>query len=178
MSDEVVITAYNSEWPSAFLKEVLRMTEVLDMDSIVDIQHFGSTSIPGLAAKPVIDIMVGFRQMEAAYRSLPVWAPLGYNYEEEISVPGGRLFLRKHPWTHHLHLVEYGSEHWCKPILFRDYLRLHPEERAAYEELKRRNAERFKTERSLYTAAKSNYVTSVLSKAEKLAVSNAPASRE
>ncbi|WP_438448633.1 GrpB family protein [Gorillibacterium sp. sgz5001074] len=165
MSDEIVISEYNTGWPSAFLKEALRLTEVLNLSVVTDLQHFGSTSIPGLAAKPVIDIMIGFRSMEDAYRSLPAFTPLGYHYLEELSVPGGRLFLKRQPRTHHLHLAEYGTEHWWKPLLFRDYLRVHAEERQAYEALKRGNAAKFRYERHLYTEAKTAYVRDVLEKA-------------
>ncbi len=165
MAEEIVINDYNERWPSDFLNELRCIMELLDMSKIVDIQHFGSTSIPGLAAKPILDILVGFRTFAEAHQSLSVLDPLNYSYIESLSVPGGRLFHQKNPRTHHVHFVEYGTEHWNNPILFRNYMRLHPKDQQAYIALKKKNSEQFRNDRNGYTQAKTDFVTGIVQKA-------------
>ncbi|WP_127581929.1 GrpB family protein [Paenibacillus koleovorans] len=165
---EISISEYQVEWPQSYLAEVRLLSNVLQLDRIIDIQHFGSTSVPGLAAKPIIDIMIGFRSMEDAIASIPAVESLGYEYVESLSVPGGRLFLQRNPRTRHVHLVEYGTEHWLKPLLLRDYMRLHKEAREQYVELKKRNADQFKHDRAGYTKAKTAFVSGIVDKARQL----------
>ena len=107
---------------------------------VVAVEHIGSTAVPGLAAKPVIDISVGLRRAELAAERIAVMERLGYEYLGENGLPG-RLFFRKDEAgrrTHHVHAVEHDGEHWHRHRAFRDYLRAHPEEAASYAAEKRR----------------------------------------
>lgn len=165
MSDEVVLSEYNHTWPMDYLHELQAIAKLLPLEEIVDIQHIGSTAVPGLAAKPIIDILVGFRSFAFAETQVHALDALHYEYVESLSVPGGRLFLKMEPRIRHIHFVEYGTEHWELPIRFRNYIRVHREDRLAYEALKRRNAEQFRHHRAGYTQAKTAFVLGVLEKA-------------
>jgi GrpB-like predicted nucleotidyltransferase (UPF0157 family) len=165
MAEEIIISDYNVMWHSEFLLELKQIMELLDMSKVIDIQHFGSTSIPGMASKPILDILVGFHSMDDAYQSLSLLDPMNYTYIEALSVPGGRLFHQKNPRTRHVHFVEYGTEHWNNPIVFRNYMRLHPKEQQAYTALKMRNSEQFRKDRNGYTQAKTSFVTGIVQKA-------------
>lgn len=165
MKDEIVIRDYSSTWPMDYLRELKGITDLLILDEIVDIQHFGSTSVPGLAAKPVIDIIIGFQSFAVAEQRLTALESLAYEYVEAVSVPGGRLFLKKEPRTRHVHFVEYGTEHWHLPLIFRDYIRVHQQARMDYEALKKQNSQQFRFDRVGYTNAKTNFIHNILAKA-------------
>ena len=136
-----------------FEKEAGRIREILDKGLVTRIEHFGSTAIPGLAAKPIIDLLVGVRSLEEAKQV--VVSPLkglGYAYWSENPDPQ-RMFFAKGlppngPRTHHIHMVEPDSVLWER-LLFRDYLRQHADEAARYEQLKYRLAHRFSSDRAL-----------------------------
>nr|WP_249804909.1 MULTISPECIES: GrpB family protein [unclassified Bradyrhizobium] len=112
------------------------------------IEHMGSTSVSGLSAKPIIDILVGLPNLLRAKSTfVRPFAQLGYTYipEYEAWLPG-ELFFRKRmpgPWTHHLHIMEQCNPRWRDFLLFRDYLRLHPEIAAAYGSQKKSLADEF-----------------------------------
>jgi GrpB-like predicted nucleotidyltransferase (UPF0157 family) len=161
---EIVICSYNESWTLEYLREFDDINKLLNSNEVIDIQHFGSTAIPGLAAKPIIDILVGFSEFSIAEKNISALNTLGYEYVVEVSVPGARLFFKKEPRTHHVHFVEFGSEHWHNPLKFRDYLRVHDEKRIEYEALKRLNSEKYKHDRVAYGNAKTLFVINILSK--------------
>ncbi len=158
MEDEVIIEEYNDSWPEYFQKEKTKILQYLEQAVIIDIQHFGSTSIPGLAAKPIIDILVGFERFSVADKNIRSLNELNYQYVESVSLPGERLFLKKTPRSHHVHFVEYGTEHWSKPLIFRDYLKENEEERNLYEKLKRELAIKYRNDRIGYMNAKTSFI--------------------
>jgi GrpB-like predicted nucleotidyltransferase (UPF0157 family) len=164
MIKEIVISNYDTNWPIQYIKEVKQITDFLNLEAVVDIQHFGSTAVFGLAAKPLIDILVGFKAFSVAQKSLETLLPLNYEYIESVSVPGCRLFLKKNPNSYHLHFVEYGTDHWNNPIKFRDYIRTHQKERNEYEDLKKRNSEQFKHDRIRYGNAKTAFINNILNR--------------
>ncbi|MGH2994701.1 MAG: NAD-dependent protein deacylase [Gaiellaceae bacterium] len=133
----VDVVDYEPAWPRLYEEEAARVSEALG-DAVVAIEHMGSTSVPGLASKPVIDISVGLRSLELSPREIAAMERLGYEYLGEFGLPG-RLYLRKgrERRTHHVHAVEWGGEHWHRHRAFREYLRAHPEEAAGYAEEKR-----------------------------------------
>lgn len=133
--------------------------------SLVAMAHVGSTSVPGLAAKPVIDLLVIVRSLADAEDAVPELAALGYEYLGENGIPGRLFFRRGMPRTHHLHIVEPGHPQWPDNLEFRDYLRAHPDEAARYETLKRTLARRFRQRREDYTSGKSDYILGVLKQA-------------
>ena len=165
------IADYDPAWPCLFEEEKARIVAAIG-PYVLAVEHIGSTGVPGLAAKPIIDIMVGIRSLADARRCIGPLEALGYEYvaEYEVELPERRYFrkVRPRPRTHHIHMVETTSDFWRTHLLFRDHLRSHPEDARAYEELKRRLATEFDTGRD-YTAAKSGFVKATLDKAEKAA---------
>lgn len=139
---------------------------------IVRIEHFGSTAVPGLPAKPIIDILLGVRSLEEARRDLiPIVESMGYSYWREDPNPA-KLYAVKGlppngPRTHHLYIVEPESPIW-EQLRFREYLRLHPDEADHYAVLKSRLAQQFHEDREAYTEGKSDYIKAVMEKAKEM----------
>jgi len=165
--DEVVIAAYDFSWPEIFVGEAQAIRQALG-DVLAGVEHVGSTAIPGLAAKPVIDIVVSVTSLAAGTAAVPALEALGYDCRGENGIPG-RLFFRKgmieFRRTHHLHLVEAGHEQWKSMLAFRDYLRSHPGDAQRYEALKRALAEQFRDNRAAYSKGKTRFVQAILEKA-------------
>jgi len=135
------VTDYDQAWPRRYEEEAPRVRAALG-DEIVAVEHMGSTAVPGLAAKPVIDISVGLRRLELTPEQVAAMESIGYEYLGENNLPG-RLFFRKDEGgrrTHHVHVVEFDGEHWHRHRAFRDHLRAHPEEAKRYGAEKRRLA--------------------------------------
>ena len=164
--DKVLVVPYDGRWRDAFQAEADRLREVFG-EALVE--HAGSTAVPGLDAKPIIDLMVAVESLETAEGFCPALAELGYEYRPEDDVPG-RLFFARGPreWrTHHLSLAERDGEFWRVQLVFRDWLRAHPETAEAYRALKRELAEQFPDDRPSYTAAKSEFVLKILAQADR-----------
>ncbi|MBW4574361.1 MAG: GrpB family protein [Aphanothece sp. CMT-3BRIN-NPC111] len=166
--DEVVIVEYDPGWVLLFEQEALRICEVLDRDLVTRIEHFGSTSVPGLAAKPIIDLLVGVVSLaEAKQVAVSQLESLDYSYWFDNPDPQRMFFVKglppKGPRTHHIHMIDSDSRLWER-LLFRDYLRTHPEEAKRYAQLKHDLALRFSTDREAYTIGKVEYVESVMQK--------------
>jgi GrpB-like predicted nucleotidyltransferase (UPF0157 family) len=165
--DPIVVVPYDPRWPLLFEEERDLIGAAVGARA-VKIEHVGSTAVPGLAAKPVIDIMVGSRSIEEDSPTLVGGLTrIGYEYRGEAGVPG-RLFSRKFRGgerTHHLHLFELGGEEWDRHLLFRDYLREHPGAAREYARLKRDLAARFRDDREAYTDAKTAFISAVVDKA-------------
>ena len=166
--DDVVLVDYDSRWPDLFTQEAERVQRVLGAEQVTVMEHFGSTAVPGLAAKPIIDLLIGVRSLEEARRAVSALAELGYAFWHD-NPDTDRLFFVKglppnSPRTHHLHIVEPNSPLWER-LLFRDYLRTHSEEAQRYSNLKRELAARFPADREGYTQAKTDYIQQVTQKA-------------
>jgi NAD-dependent deacetylase len=135
------VVEYDPRWPELYEQESQRVRKALG-SSVVGMEHMGSTAVPGLAGKPVIDISIGLERLELDQAQIGAMEALGYQYLGEHGLPG-RLFFRRDKdgrRTHHVHVVEWGGEHWRRHHAFREYLRAHPEEAAGYAEEKRRVA--------------------------------------
>lgn len=167
--DEVVIVEYDPRWPSMFAAEAARVADALGQDLVVCVDHMGSTAVPGLAAKPIIDLLVSVHSLATAKQvAISPLEKLGYAYWYDNPDPQ-RMFLVKGlppngPRTHHIHIVELGSI-LLERLMFRDYLREHPDEALRYAQLKRHLAKEFLTDREAYTNGKTAYVQSVMQKA-------------
>lgn len=165
----VIIVDYDPSWPNVFEAEKTRLLSVAG-EFIAAIEHIGSTSVPGLGAKPIIDILAGVRTLaEGRQTIVPLTTQLGYEYmpEYEVEMPY-RLYFNKHPPVgdqFHLHMVETTSEFWERHLLFRNYLRVHPEAAQEYDRLKRRLAKEYRAQREAYTDAKTEFVRSIETKA-------------
>jgi GrpB-like predicted nucleotidyltransferase (UPF0157 family) len=167
--EEVRLVAYNPLWPALYAAEIARVRAVLPEDLVLECAHFGSTAIPGMLAKPVIDMLVMVASLaEARAQAVAPLETLGYSYWAENPRKDRMFLVRGLPpaptRTHHLHITEPGGE-LCTRLKFRDYLRAHPDEAARYAMLKTELAQRHRTDREAYTEAKSDYVIGVLAKA-------------
>jgi GrpB-like predicted nucleotidyltransferase (UPF0157 family) len=135
----------------------------------------GSTAVPGLSAKPIIDIMLAVQCLGAPETYARPLEPLGYAHHPLPDEPD-RLFFRKgRPRTHHLHVVEAGSWTLRRHLLLRDYLRAHPQTAREYERLKCDLAARFKLERAAYTQGKTEFIEAVVAQAQAWAAGQARA---
>jgi GrpB-like predicted nucleotidyltransferase (UPF0157 family) len=170
MPDPVIIFDYNPRWPTLYAEEKTQIHNVIS-EYIEDIQHVGSTSVPGLGAKLIIDILIGIRDLTLVEKCVQPLQNLGYEYLGEYGIPG-RHFFRKPSGTymsarrtHNVHMVETNQYEWRRHILFRDYLRTHPVDAKQYEELKRALAEKFESDREGYTIAKTDFINTIVAKA-------------
>jgi GrpB-like predicted nucleotidyltransferase (UPF0157 family) len=169
MMDTIVIADYNPLWRSQFEEESIRIYGILDKRLITRIEHFGSTAVPGLAAKPIIDMLVGVHSLDhAKQEAIEPLERLGYAYWFD-NPDSERMFFVKglppnSPRTHHIHMIASDSVLWER-LRFRDYLRQHPDETARYLSLKHQLAERYLTDREAYTSGKAAYIESVMQKA-------------
>ena len=155
----VVIVPYDPTWPTQFEAQREVLERALSAWLAGPIVHIGSTAVPGLAAKPVIDIMAGVRSLAESQPAIGAATSLGYCYapyrpDEE------HWFCKPSPLvrTHHLHLVPLESPLWVQSLAFRDYLREHSGVAADYEALKRRLAEEHHCDREAYTQAKGPFI--------------------
>ena len=167
--DEVIITEYDPNWVRYFDREAASIRAELDRDLVTRIEHFGSTAVPGLAAKPIIDLLIGVRSLvEAKQIAILSLEQLSYAYWRENPDPGRLFFVKglppNSPRTHHIHIVEPESILWER-LIFRDYLRQHPDEAANYARLKYDLARCYAHDREAYTVGKADYIESVMQKA-------------
>jgi NAD-dependent deacetylase len=159
------VVEYDPEWPRRYEAEADLVCAALGAD-VVDVEHMGSTAVPGLAAKPVIDISVGLRCVELAAERIAAMDQLGYEYLGENNLPG-RLFFRKDDAgrrAYHVHAVEHDGGHWHRHRAFRDFLRAHPEEAVRYAAQKWRLAAQCETHEE-YWARKQAYVDPLFERA-------------
>ena len=159
----VYITAYDADWPQAFRRERELLQALVGEWLSGPVEHVGSTAVPGLAAKPVIDIMAGVESLDAsrpALARLPELSYCHFPYRSDVMhwlcKPGPQLR------THHLHLVPFESPLWRERIAFRDRLRADPALASEYARLKLELAERYRHDREAYTDAKAPFIRRVL----------------
>jgi GrpB-like predicted nucleotidyltransferase (UPF0157 family) len=161
----VEVVYYDADWPRRYEEEAARVGDALG-PGVVAVEHMGSTAVPGLAAKPVIDLSVGLERLELSRKQIAAMEHLGYGYLGENGLPG-RLFFRRSEAgrrRHQVHVVEHGGEHWHRHKAFRDYLRTHPEEAARYGDEKRRLAVQSASQ-SEYWERKQPYVDALFARA-------------
>lgn len=168
--DEIAIEPYDPAWPGMFEAEAARLREVLPSELVLAIEHFGSTAVPGLSAKPVIDILIATPSIEdTRERAVAPLEALGYAFWADNPKRDRLFFVRGLPpaprRTHHVHFTEPGGEPWRRALPFRDHLRSHREEALRYAALKRALAAQHPEDREAYTAAKAEYVERVLAQA-------------
>jgi GrpB-like predicted nucleotidyltransferase (UPF0157 family) len=161
-----ILREYDSRWPIEYARERDRILAAVG-DKVVAIEHIGSTSIPKLRSKPIIDILVGVRSLVDAKGCVGPLQSLGYEYRPENRklIPGTEYFRRGPSGanTHHVRVVQAKSDLWREYILFRDYLRTHAEEAQVYERLKIEAYE--KHGRYPPLEAKKNFIDSIVAKA-------------
>jgi GrpB-like predicted nucleotidyltransferase (UPF0157 family) len=162
----IEVVPYDPAWPALFEQESELLRRVLAPWLRGPLEHIGSTAVPGLAAKPVIDILATVSSLEDSRPAITAAIAAGYCYfpyrpdlEHWFCKPSAAFR------THHLHLMPIGTPQWRRPIAFREYLRAHPEVAAEYAELKRKLAMQFRLDREAYTAAKAPFIDDVTEKA-------------
>lgn len=165
---EIRIVGYDPAWPAAFESEAARIL-ALFADGSTRIEHIGSTAVPGLGAKPIIDIMLGAPELGEIDAAVPGIESLGYQYvpEHEAEMPERRFFRKERGGrrTHHLHAVEVGGAFWRDHLLFRDFLRSHADVARAYHDLKAELAGRFASDPEAYMDGKDAFIKRVMEEA-------------
>jgi putative hydrolase of the HAD superfamily len=163
------VVDYDPRWPELFAIERERLVNALG-PSAVKIQHVGSTSVPALAAKPVIDIAIGIK--EYPWPSAPIEAivALGYEHKGEHGIPRRHYFRKGVPRTHHVHVLELNSEQYAGHILLRDYLRSHPGVARQYEALKRGLVRTVRGDHRAYEEGKAEFIRDIISRARHAAM--------
>ena len=154
------IVDYHHGWPALFEEEkaiVVAATGIAPRR----VEHVGSTAVPGLAAKPIIDLMVGVPRVEDAQREIDALRAVGYERRGE-TVPG-TLYLRKaEPRRFNLHMTQWEGKFWLDLLLFRDFLRAHPGTARQYEDLKRDLMARLASDPPAYNAGKTSFIESIV----------------
>ena len=173
VSERVEVVPYDPRWPEMFARERENLTRCLPSDLIGRIEHFGSTAVPGLAAKPVIDMLVEVVDLgETRRRIAPLLESRGYDYfwrptSGDSTPPFYAWFIKRDESgarTHHIHMVESHFEHWNR-LLFRDWLIDHPGDAARYGRLKMELAGRYGSDRAAYTRAKGAFISEITERA-------------
>lgn len=159
LEEPVRIVPYDPEWPRCFELERTALEEAIGPWATGGIHHVGSTAVPGLAAKPIVDVLVGVDSLDASRACFDPLAGLGYLYAPYLAEEM-HWFCKPHPSrrTHHLHLVPTGSPRFREELAFRDLLRADPALADEYEALKRDLAERLACDRDAYTEAKGDFI--------------------
>jgi GrpB-like predicted nucleotidyltransferase (UPF0157 family) len=158
----VEVVDYDEQWPTDFSRVEKELSAVLDGLPIA-IEHVGSTSVRGLAAKPIIDVDVVIRSYAAFSEVRDRLERFGYIHRGALGVEGREAFRRVIDLPkHHLYVCEQASRPLVEHLIFRDHLRNNPEVAAAYASLKKALAQRFRTDRDQYTEAKTHFIRSIL----------------
>jgi GrpB-like predicted nucleotidyltransferase (UPF0157 family) len=167
--EKIEIVPYNPDWPQMFVQERSHLFSCLPLTLVKRIEHFGSTAVPGLSAKPVIDILVEVPSLEETKTIIvPILSAQAYEYfwrptwGDDVP-PFYAWFIKRNSQghrTHHIHMVEHDFEHWDR-LLFRDYLIEHPDIAKEYETLKVHLAQNISDNRVSYTEAKTEFIVKV-----------------
>jgi GrpB-like predicted nucleotidyltransferase (UPF0157 family) len=175
LGDHVELVPYDPRWPRRFEEERDALMRSLPAGLVRRIEHLGSTAVPGLSAKPIVDMLIEVRDLGETQRSVPpILEPRGYDYFwrpsfGESTPPFYAWFIKRDESgarTHHLHMVEAHFEHWDR-LLFRDYLIDHPDVAREYGTLKQRLCTEYPRDRVAYTEGKGEFVASVTERAKR-----------
>jgi GrpB-like predicted nucleotidyltransferase (UPF0157 family) len=166
LSEPIALAEYDPAWPSTFEAEAARFAAFFPEGYIRGVEHVGSTAVPGLAAKPVVDILAFMDDFSLVQRTVPALEAAGYDYffrpafgDESPQYP---WLIARHSSGHrveHIHIALVGDDSQSERVLFRDRLRSHSEVARSYAALKRELAARFGDDREAYTSAKTAFIT-------------------
>ena len=168
----IEIVEYDPQWAKSFDELKNALTNVLG-DLAIRAEHVGSTAVPGLAAKPIIDIDVVIESRDVLPKAIKVLSRVGYFHEGDLGIPGREAFKRSSPdvpkdgagrsWpVHHLYLCDKDNRELQRHIAFRDFLRAHPEYVERYAQLKRLLARTHSEDREAYTEGKTQFIAGVM----------------
>lgn len=165
----VQLVPYTPTWAILFQAERDRLQHALGDDAL-NIQHIGSTAVPGLAAKPILDLGIAVAGESVVSGCIPCLTALGYTYRGYRGPNEGHFFDQgsEQALTHYLHMLYIHEPGWRNYLLFRDYLMAHPGAREAYMRLKQELASQYAEDRAAYSAAKASFIQSTLAAAQHL----------
>lgn len=165
INEPVRLVEYDPDWPASFRAERDRLLALFP-DRLLGVAHFGSTAVPGMPAKPIIDLLAGVTSMQSADELIEPLLEARYttSHEFNATLTGRRWLMR---WangrrTHHLHLVVFQGMEWRRRLAFRDALRSDPSLARQYADLKKHLAAEYRTDREAYTRAKGEFIESVI----------------
>lgn len=162
---KVEVYPYNEKWVLMFEIEAEKLKHIFEKE-MIDIYHIGSTSIPGLSAKPIIDIMPVVYDIKLVDHYNGKMKSIGYETKGENGIPGRRYFQKGgNNRSHHVHIYQAESDDITRHLAFRDYLRIHPNEKKKYGELKVRLAQQFPFDIESYINGKERLVKEIERKA-------------
>jgi GrpB-like predicted nucleotidyltransferase (UPF0157 family) len=166
LDEPIEIVPYDPSWPAVYQHEAEQLKKVFSPERLIAIQHFGSTSVPGLHAKPVIDILVGLNECSILEQEKTVLEQLGYQYIGKV-VLANRIYIRKRQGKNkvNLALVEYNGQLWHDNLTVRDYLRAHTQEADRYAVVKQEAIEQGISTLLAYADFKYPFVSELLKKA-------------
>lgn len=160
------VVPYNPDWIKEFEAEKSKINAIMEKE-IIAIHHIGSTSIPGIYAKPVIDLLIAIKDINAIDKYDSQMKALGYLPKGENGIEGRRFYLKgEYDRTHHVHVFQVNSSEIERHLIFRDYMIAHPQEAKAYEELKRGLAEKYRYDNEGYCTGKNDFIQDIDQKAE------------
>jgi GrpB-like predicted nucleotidyltransferase (UPF0157 family) len=174
VQENVSVVPYDPQWTVMFQKEKMHLLSCLPKTLIKRIEHFGSTAVPGLAAKPIVDMLVEVSSLDKTREIIPpILEAQGYDYFwrptwGDDTPPFYAWFIKRNSQghrTHHIHMVEAHFEHWGR-LLFKDYLIDHPQVAREYAVLKQRLSDVYKNDRVEYTKAKTDFIERITKIAE------------
>ncbi|AFC23481.1 GrpB family protein [Saprospira grandis] len=155
----IEVCPYREDWPQAFAKEKAAILSVLPKNMRLQIHHIGSTSVPGLSAKPIIDLLMEVDSLEELDQLAPKLEQLGYLVKGEFGIPGRRYFQKGEiERSHQLHAFEFNSYGAKRHLAFRDYLRQFAEHRQAYAAIKLEGARLYRFDPAAYVAHKNDFI--------------------
>jgi GrpB-like predicted nucleotidyltransferase (UPF0157 family) len=155
------LVPYDPLWPREFEAEADRIRRACH-ELPLELEHIGSTSIPNIFAKPIIDILAGVPPRETREPYIEALVGIGYEHLGAYGVPGRDYFRRGTPRTHHVHMFSWSSRRWRDHLAFRDYLRAHPDAAQEYSMLKRELAATFADDSRRYAEEKGPFIKAVL----------------
>lgn len=153
----VKLVPYRRQWVNSFKQEKKKLFARLG-NLIIDIQHVGSTAIPGIYAKPIIDMSLGIKNFKDAKKLIKPLDTIGYHFYKKF---GRQILFAKGPdkkRTHYLHVMKYNGAKWKGDLLFRDFLIRRPAQAKDYTRLKQRLAKQYPNDRERYTAGKKYFI--------------------
>ncbi|MEC4853732.1 MAG: GrpB family protein, partial [Jaaginema sp. PMC 1079.18] len=146
---ELKFVEYDPKWPDLFAQEKQKLEAALG-DRVLDIQHIGSTAIPGIIAKPILDLSIAVANFEIAQNCIEPITSLGYQYLGEYGIPRRHYFIKNQPRTHQIHIFESSSWDWQRHLLLRDYFRKYSQKAQEYADLKRQLYQEYEGDRAAY----------------------------
>ncbi len=170
----VKLVPHNPKWEKLFEKEKQLLKKTFG-DTILAIEHIGSTAIPGIPAKPIIDINIGVKSLDVARDMKEEFDRLGYEHRPFVpdktkdDLKWQELYVKgpEAKRTHYVHVTVFGGDYWKNDLLFRDFLRKNPERAKQYAKLKEQLAEKYADDRATYTENKEQFINETLEMAKK-----------